>query len=263
MADPSNKVCPNFTLDCYQPMHDALMAHAENAQQVLENMVQMWTMEHNQQVATWNEQQHIEAMLAEEANGVRLLQEREDNEAEKERAEAEKRKPKMNDFNDKVEVRDVIIPCPFQYTVLKLKNFEFVELWYFSPEGCRDAVKTSTSTMEDTFSISKVDDCDIPISDCFCAKNSFLVHVKYMGWLKKHINALAEFFWHLENHLICNRRHGDTVMLLYAHCVCWSWHNNLKHGTAFNISKVNNTLMNAFNKEVVDLRRDEVLHKAS
>ncbi|KIK81734.1 hypothetical protein PAXRUDRAFT_15075 [Paxillus rubicundulus Ve08.2h10] len=145
----------------------------------------------------------------------------------------------MNDFDDKVEVGDVIIPCPSQYAVLKLKNFEFIELWYFSPKGCRDAAKTSTSTMEDTFGISKVDDiltmrpiatlkqshnvvndCDLPISDFFHAKNSFLVHVEHVGWQKKHINALAEFFWHLENHPIRNCRHGDTVMLLYTHCVC-------------------------------------------
>ncbi|KIK78805.1 hypothetical protein PAXRUDRAFT_16672 [Paxillus rubicundulus Ve08.2h10] len=68
---------------------------ADPSNKVLENMVQMWTMEHNQQVATWNEQQHIEALLAEKANGVCLLQEREaqhlaNNEAEKEQAEAEK-----------------------------------------------------------------------------------------------------------------------------------------------------------------------------
>ncbi|KIK91268.1 hypothetical protein PAXRUDRAFT_72194, partial [Paxillus rubicundulus Ve08.2h10] len=145
-----------------------------------------------------------------------------------------------------------------------------------------DVAKSSSSTMENTFSILKVDDiltmhpvaalkqshnvvngCNLPISDFFCAKNSFLVHIKHAGWPKKHINALAEFFWHLENHLICNCRHGNTVMLLYAHCVHWSWHDNLKHGTAFNISKVNNTLMNTFNEEVVDLRRDVVLCKAS
>ncbi|KIK77997.1 hypothetical protein PAXRUDRAFT_86011, partial [Paxillus rubicundulus Ve08.2h10] len=257
MADPSNEVYPYFALDCYQPLCDALMDHAENPQQVLEDMVQMWTIEHNQR-----------------ADRVCLLQEREaqhpvEAEAEREQAEVEKKKPKMNDFDNEVEVRNVIIPHPSQYVVLKLKFLEFIELWCFSPEGCRDVAKSSSSTMEDTFGISKVDDiltmhpiaalkqscnvvnnCDLPILDFFQAKNSFLVHVKYAGWPKKHINALAEFFWHLENHPICNHRHGDTVMLLYAHHVHRSWHDNLKCGTAFNISKVNDTLMNTFNKEV-------------
>ncbi|KIK77233.1 hypothetical protein PAXRUDRAFT_17639 [Paxillus rubicundulus Ve08.2h10] len=187
------------------------MAHAENPQQVLEDMVQMWTVEHNQRVATWIERQRAEALLAEEADGVCLLQEREAQRLVEAEAERE----------------NVIIPCPSQYAVLKLKKIEFVELWYFSPERCRDAAKSSSSTMEDTFGISKVDDiltmrlvaalkqshnvvngCDLPISDFFRAKNSFLVHVEHAGWLKKHINALAEIFWHLENHPIRNCRHG-------------------------------------------------------
>ncbi|KIK94002.1 hypothetical protein PAXRUDRAFT_12322 [Paxillus rubicundulus Ve08.2h10] len=188
----------------------------------------------------------------------------------------------MNDFDNEVEVGNVIILHPSQYALLKLKNFEFIELWYFSPDGCRDTAKSSSSTMEDTFGISKVDDiltmrpvsalkqshnvvndCDLSVSDFFRAKNSFLVHIKHVSWPKKHINALAEFFWHLENHPIHNRRHGNTVMLLYAHRVRQSWHDDLKRGTAFNISKLNDSLMNAFNEEVVDQRRDDVLRKAS
>ncbi|KIJ06992.1 hypothetical protein PAXINDRAFT_19805 [Paxillus involutus ATCC 200175] len=287
MADPSNEVCPNFALDFYRPMRDALLVNADNEEQILDNLVQMWTAEHNQRVELWNERQRVEALLAEEAEGVRRTQEREaqclvDDEAERERTDLEKKKPKMNDFDDEVEVGNVIIPRPSQYALLKLKNFEFVELWYFSPEGCRDAAKSSSSIMEDTFGISKVDDIltmrpvaalkqsrnvvndyDLPISDFFRAKNSFLVHIEHVSWPKKHINALAEFFWHLENHPICNRRHGNTVMLLYAHRVCRLWHDDLKRGSAFNILKLNDSLMNAFNEEVVDQRLDDVLHKAS
>ncbi|KAF8840256.1 hypothetical protein BDN67DRAFT_981227 [Paxillus ammoniavirescens] len=251
MADPSNETCPNFASDFYRPIRNALAANAENEQQVLDNLVQMWTAEHNQRVAVWNDGQRVEALLAEEAEQVRLVQEREaqrlvDDEAEREQAELEKKKPKMNNFNDGVEVGNVIIPRPSQYAILRLKNFEFVELWYFSPDGCRDAAKSSSSTMEDTFGISK---------------NSFLVHIEHASWPKKHINALAEFFWHLENHPIRNRRHGDAVMLLYAHRVRRSWHDDLKRGTAFNISKVNDTLMNSFNEEIIDRRRDDVLYK--
>ncbi|KIK74423.1 hypothetical protein PAXRUDRAFT_19888 [Paxillus rubicundulus Ve08.2h10] len=268
MADPSNEVCPDFTSVFYRLIREALLANAENEQQVLDNLVQMWTAEHVQRVAAWTERQHLEILLADEAEEVCLAQ--------------EKKKPKMNDFDDEVEVGNVIIPRPSQYAILKLKNFEFIEFWYFSPEGCRDAAKSSSSTMEDTFGILKVDDvltmrpiaalkqsrnvvndCDLSISDFFCTKNNFLIHIEQASWPKKHVNALAEFFWHLENHPICNCHHGDAVMLLYTHRVQQSWHDDLKRGLAFNISKVNDTLMNAFNEEVVDQRRDDMLHKAS
>ncbi|KIK91143.1 hypothetical protein PAXRUDRAFT_13944 [Paxillus rubicundulus Ve08.2h10] len=162
MADPSNKVCPNFASDFFRPIWDALLVNAENEQQILDNLAQMWTAEHDQRVTTWNERQHMEALLAEEAEEVHVAQEQAaqrliDDEAEREHVELEKKKPKMNDFDDETEVRNVIIPRPSQYAVLKLKNFEFVELWYFSPEGCIDVAKSSSSTMEDTFGIAKVD----------------------------------------------------------------------------------------------------------
>ncbi|KIK75751.1 hypothetical protein PAXRUDRAFT_18724 [Paxillus rubicundulus Ve08.2h10] len=257
MADPSNKVSPNFALDFYRPMWDALLANANNEEQIFDNLVQMWTVEYNQRVELWNERQEAQRLVVDEA--------------ERERLDLEKKKLKMNDFKDKVEVGNVIIPRPSQYALLKLKFFKFIELWYFSPDGCRDTAKSSISTMEDTFGISKVDDiltmrpvtalkqsrnvvndCDLSVSDFFRAKNSFLVHIEHASWPKKHINTLAEFFWHLENHPICNCRHGDMVMLLYTHCVHRSWHDDLKRGTAFNISKLNDSLMNAFNEEVMD-----------
>ncbi|KAF9239302.1 hypothetical protein BU15DRAFT_46860 [Melanogaster broomeanus] len=287
MVDPSNEACPDFASEFFRPICEALLPTMENEQQVLDNLIQMWTVEHNQRVDLWNADQREAAMLTAAAEEARLDREREaqrllEVEVEKERLEVEKKKPKISDFDDDVEVGDVITPRPSQYAILKLKNFEFVELWYFSPEGCKDAAKTSTSTMEDTFGISKVDDiltmwpvaalrqsrnvindCDLPISDFFRAKNSFLVHIERASWPKKHINALAEFFWHLENHPIRNRRHGHAVMLLYAHRVRRLWHDDLKQGTAFNISRINDNLMNTLNEDVVDQRRDDVLRKAS
>ncbi|KIK78094.1 hypothetical protein PAXRUDRAFT_17069 [Paxillus rubicundulus Ve08.2h10] len=161
--DPSNEVCLDFASDFYQPIREALLANTEDKQQVLNNLVQMWTTEHVQRVTAWTERQHLEALLADKAEEVRLAQVREaqclaDDETARERIELEKKKPKMNDFNDKVKVGNIIIPCPSQYAILKQNFFDFIELWYFSPEECRDAAKSSSSTMEDTFGISKVDD---------------------------------------------------------------------------------------------------------
>ncbi|KAF9236388.1 hypothetical protein BU15DRAFT_50162 [Melanogaster broomeanus] len=207
-------------------------------------------------------------MLTAAAEEDRLDREREaqrllEVEVEKERLEVEKKKPKISNFDDDVEVGDVITPRPSQYVILKLKNFEFVELWYFSPEGFDD-ILTMRPVAALRQSRNVINDCDLPISDFFRVKNSFLVHIERASWPKKHINALAEFFWHLENHPICNCRHGDAhLMLLYAHRVRRLWHDDLKRGTAFNISRINDNLMNTLNEDVIDQRRDDVLRKAS
>ncbi|KAG2078361.1 hypothetical protein BDR04DRAFT_998940, partial [Suillus decipiens] len=56
-------------------------------------------------------------------------------EAENEHWEAEKKKPKINDFMVGTSVSDTLTPCLSQYAIHKLKSFEYVELWYLSPDG--------------------------------------------------------------------------------------------------------------------------------
>ncbi|KAG1853435.1 hypothetical protein DFJ58DRAFT_728179 [Suillus subalutaceus] len=60
-------------------------------------------------------------------------------EAENKRQETEKKKPKINDFATGMSVGDTLTHCPSQYAIHKLKSFEYIELWYFSPDGCKEA----------------------------------------------------------------------------------------------------------------------------
>ncbi|KAG2344672.1 hypothetical protein BDR05DRAFT_857887, partial [Suillus weaverae] len=112
-----------------------------------------------------------------------------------------KRKPKINDFDAEAVVADVLIPCPSQYALQKIKGMEYIELWYFSPEGCREASDNSRSTVENSFGLAKVDgyvafkpmasfkasqkvlqDHDLSWWQFNIAKMSFLVHIDKCGW---------------------------------------------------------------------------------
>ncbi|KAG1809128.1 uncharacterized protein BJ212DRAFT_1302695 [Suillus subaureus] len=160
-------------------------------------------------------------------------QERTAKEAEvaEEQWEAEK-KPKINNFYAGVVVTDVLIPCPSQYALQKIKSMEYVELWYFSPEGCQEAADSSRSTAEDSFGLVKVDgyvafkpiaafkashkalqDHDLPWHQFDMAKTSFLVHINKCGWLDKHQQALALFFTLITNHEHRIRPRGKKTLL--------------------------------------------------
>ena len=56
-------------------------------------------------------------------------------------AEGEKKKLKMKDFDDATTVGNYIAPRPAQYALRRIEDFEYVELWYFTPEGCSDATQ--------------------------------------------------------------------------------------------------------------------------
>jgi hypothetical protein len=77
---------------------------------------------------------------------------------ENERLEAEKKKPVMNDFAKATRVSSYIIPRPSQYALHRLENFEYLDLWCLTQEGCAIAAQYQHTQDNDAFSLTKVDD---------------------------------------------------------------------------------------------------------
>ena len=69
----------------------------------------------------------------------------------------------MNDFDENTMVNNFIGPQPSAYALHHLADFEYAELWYFTQEGCADAMHQRTQN-EDSFGLTKVDDCYVPVS---------------------------------------------------------------------------------------------------
>ncbi|KAG1859981.1 hypothetical protein C8R48DRAFT_605470 [Suillus tomentosus] len=288
MADPSLEVCPDFDGPAYANICDDIRrATGQSQEDVVTRLTQSWTDGHNQRVNEWNLNREQEAAEAAEIEQARAAQEEEarilrEAEAEKEKAEAEKKKPKMGSFDETVSVGDSISPRPSQYAIQKLNNFDYIELWYFSPDGCKEALRTARSVADD-FGLTRVDDQltirpayafkasksaiadhDLPFLTFLRAKNLFLMQLSKAKWPQSHIDALSLFFWHLENHPIRNNSEiGDTVILHYASRVRLDWHDRLKRDEGFNIAIINETLLRAINEELWDRIRSKTLTAVS
>ncbi|KAG1870481.1 hypothetical protein C8R48DRAFT_770932 [Suillus tomentosus] len=253
MADPSFEICPDFDGPAYANICDDIrQATGQTQEAVVACLTQSWTVGHNQRIDEWNQNREQEAALAAKAEQARADQEEEaclqkEAEAEREKVEAAKKKPKMNGFDEVSSVGDSIAPRPSQYAIQKLNNFDYVELWYFSPEGCKEALRTARSIADD-FGLTRVDDQltirpayafkasksavadhDLPFLTFLRTKNLFLMQLSKAKWPQSHIDALSLFFWHLENHPIRNNSEiGDMVTLHYASHIRQDWHDRLK-----------------------------------
>jgi hypothetical protein len=86
-----------------------------------------------------------------------LFLQQEQQDLENKWAEAEKKKPKINDFEVNTMVGSYITPCPSQYALQRLKNFEYLELWYLTQEGCANAAQHQHTQNNDTSGLTKVD----------------------------------------------------------------------------------------------------------
>ncbi|KAG2108091.1 hypothetical protein BD769DRAFT_1392783 [Suillus cothurnatus] len=222
LVDPGLEVQPNFELAAYLGWLNALVAGGTTREDALELMAEGWRLECQECIVLWQQQNKEDACTLQEQQE----QERTEKEAEEqaEQCETEKKKPKINNFNNQAIVADVIIPRPSQYAIQKIKNMEYAELWYFSPDGCHEASVTSRSTSDsdDAFGFAKVNgivvlktialfkasqkaiqDHDLSWRQFDLAKTSFLVHIKKGGWPEKHQQALAMFFTLVTNHEHC------------------------------------------------------------
>ncbi|KAG1790764.1 uncharacterized protein HD556DRAFT_1310313 [Suillus plorans] len=277
-TDPALEAQPNFESAAYQGWLNALVAQGITRDDALANMAEGWRFKCQERIILWQEQAVEDACILQE----HLERENTEKEAEQqeEQREAEKKKPKINDFDAGAIVADVIIPRPSQYAIQKIKSMEYVELWYFSPDGCREASITSRSTSDsdDAFGFAKVDgmvalkmlasfkasskalqDHDLSWRQFDLAKTSFLVHIEKSGWPEKHQQALALFFTLITNHEHRMRPRGEKTLLRYAGTVHREWHDRLVQNQGFNIGIFNNMLYNSLSDNIWEAEHDESL----
>ena len=117
-------------------------------------------------------------------------------------------------------VGNYIAPRPAQYAIQQIEDFEFVELWYFTTEGCADALQHQYTQNDNTFCLSKADsmltlksvsslktsknvipDAELTFWQMSMAKNTLIPLMNKYDWTEKSIRAFAQFWTQLEVHL--------------------------------------------------------------
>ncbi|KAG1776943.1 hypothetical protein EV702DRAFT_1045645 [Suillus placidus] len=217
-SDPALDIEPDFASISFQGIRNRIIGNTQTTHDEAANeLITGWRQDRDIRLAAWTLQVNEATRLATEA--ARVEQERVDQErllaeqeAEDERQEVEKKKPKINDFKVGTSVSDTLLHRPSQYAVHKLKSFEYVELWYFSPDGCKDTADEAKSSTDRTFGFTKVDDFialkavaafkpsrkaiqdhSLEWRQFDMAKNSFLLYINKLNWPEKHQRALTMF----------------------------------------------------------------------
>ena len=185
----------------------------------------------------------------------------------------------MNDFDENIMVNDFIGPRPSAYALRRLAEFEYVELWYFTQEGCADAMHQQTQN-EDSFGLTKVDDmvsfrpvsalkasksvvqdADLSWHQMEIAKTTLIQHITKCGWAQKVVMTLAQFFMNLEVHHYRQQAYGEHALLTYQARMRRDWHDQLKLGNSYNIVIINETLLQAIHHEIMYKKQAEALDK--
>ncbi|KAG1806578.1 uncharacterized protein HD556DRAFT_1188401, partial [Suillus plorans] len=285
-SNPTLDVEPDFASPTFEGLRNRIIGNSQTTHVEAANELTIgWQQDRDIRVTAWNQQVIEDARLAaEQAQTARELLEQEERtheqEAENERREAEKKKPKINDFTVGTSVGDTLTPRPSQYTIHKLKSYEYVELWYFSPDGCKETADEAKSSADGTFGFTKVEDFvalkpvasfkpsrkaiqdhNLEWRQFDMAKNSFLLYINKLNWPEKHQRAVTMFFMNIVSHPQRAEPFGERALLLYAARVRRDWHDTLTLDNAFDISVFNPTLLKNMAEEVWNKLRLESLNE--
>ena len=276
LHDPHLEVVPDHAGPHYDALRNALTNNGMTPEEAIQALNDSWNLNHDARVQAWDlqvaeDEAALEAqrqVLQQEAE-AQAVQEQLLQEAEK--AEAEKKKPKMKDFDDAITISNFIAPRPAQYALRRIEEFEYVELWYFMPEGCADATQRQLTQHDDTFGLTKVDDivtlksisslkasrnvipdAELSFRQMSMAKNTFLPLMTKYQWSAKSVAAFAQLYTQLELHHYRQREFGERALITYQARVRREWHDQLKLGSAFNIGIINEDLLHGIFKEIMD-----------
>jgi hypothetical protein len=197
-------------------------------------------------------------------------------EEEDTKREAERKKPKINDFDPDTIVPAYIAPRPSGYAINKLKNLQYVELDYFTIKGCNEAQhERETTSNHDTLGLTRIDNVAMfqPISslkpsksirrdeelswdEMVVAKNKMIELMAESGvWPNAHIKATMMLFVELENHPTRLQHLGNRIMVTYAARVRRQWFDMLEQNRGFNLGKIGVDLLRNIMDEVRDKAR--------
>ncbi|KAG1794723.1 uncharacterized protein BJ212DRAFT_1291839 [Suillus subaureus] len=287
-SDPVLDIQPDFSSPTFEGLRNCIIGGTQMThEEVTNKLATAWEQDCNLRVVAWTRQVDKDQCLAahaaqtewEQVDQERLCLEQE---AEAELCEAEKKKPKINDFKIGAAIGNTLTPHPSQYMIHKLKSFKYIELWYFSPDGCRETANDAKTSADNTFSLTKVEDFVAlkPVTSFkasrkaiqdhnleWCqfdlTKNSFLLYINKLKWPDKHQQALTMFFMNIVSHPSCSEPYRERALLLYAARVHHNWHNTLVLDNAFDISVFNLTLLKNMGKEVWNKVCQETLVEVS
>lgn len=193
---------------------------------------------------------------------------------------ADKRAVQLPPIDLDAQSRTMSLQRPTAYAIERFTKYEYVPLWYFTQQGCQAADRDKASS-EDLWDITKTSDNRLALRTAASNRPSTnalsdeqLSWEQFMdgnhllcrwlipaGWPESYAKVLSSFFWQIENHEDIGIPEGKETLLLYQARARKAWHDELKAGHFFNLSKLDERRMNAYRKEV-DAKHNAIMRKA-
>ena len=187
-----------------------------------------------------------------------------------------KKKTVFPDFDENAMVSDRIPHAPLEFAIGKMEAMEYVELWYFTTEGCQEASLAIPATTPDTFGILSTEtglalqpintlkpsknaaqDAQLSWEQLMTARHTMISVVHQVCWPKKYTHMFAAFYMNLEG--LKSEGYNSKALILYHTTVRKQWYSALKsQGKIFNISIINEKLFQKLENQIRDRNQEQI-----
>ncbi|KAF9237571.1 hypothetical protein BU15DRAFT_75939 [Melanogaster broomeanus] len=208
LQDPSLEAEVDFESEPFRTLREIIILNdpTKDHHSAAEQLADPHRLDRTLRLTAWQDQVDEDERLAAEALRLQNEQEelertRKQAEEEAEKKERDKKIPKIGTFNSLTMVPDTLLHRPSQFALQAIKNFEFVELWYFTPEGCSITSSENKSTASGAYTFAEdgpflslkstascraspraLHDRDLSWRQFDLGKNNFLLHIAKANW---------------------------------------------------------------------------------
>ncbi|KAJ7017828.1 hypothetical protein C8F04DRAFT_978440 [Mycena alexandri] len=279
--DPALESCSDHTSASFQTLRDLIVAGAPagaplTAADAATQLSDAWNKDRDTRQVIWDAQVQADAAqaaadataAAAQADADHLAA---DAAAATELAALEAKKPKIGAFDATLTIPNFLGPCASNFAKKKLEDKEYIELWYFTKEGCLDAEALRGGVEADeSFGITQIGSTlslkpltaykasrkvvpgeELSWAQLSIAKTGFLTAIEAATWPTDHRTAMATFFYRIENHSsrMNHDDYAENILVIYQARARRYWHDMLAQGKGFNIALINDKLLEQISNE--------------
>lgn len=268
--EPRSELPPNFQTAGYAAIRQALITQHQTEERVLDDewaasqLLNAWEEDIQTRQAAWEEAAAQEDRERAEAEAERL---REEGEARK--AEDKKKKARFPPIAPGSLPPKDSGSRPCDRAITKLKNREFMELWFFTFDGCRITTDATMHDEDNALSVIQEDgriqlhrssstasyrhlvvpDELLTWKDILHGKTIFLEQIAKHKWPPEYLKMFTDFYCKLEirSELRQTHGHGEKILIRYHARARREWFT-----TPFDISTINEEWMVEAHQEMWD-----------
>ncbi|KAK7007078.1 hypothetical protein R3P38DRAFT_3212711 [Favolaschia claudopus] len=280
LSDPNAAICPDFSSEAFKDVR--ALIDPDNGIAITK-LTKSWTDNNDQLKQHWAAQVETDRQIQAAEEAQRQLEADQDapeaaRVAEEEKLEAEKKKPKLGDF-DVNSAPPAFIESPISlFAQRKLERREYCPLWPFTPGGLREAADARLSSNDDISSLklSRNDENQLTVQSgpassthknmardehltwrqFSLGSNRYIKEIVRAGWPRVHVETLTQFFYSLEQHDLHNiEGDGENILKIYADRIRSEWFRTLGSSQSFNIAIIEDKIMSKISDEYFTKKR--------